>query len=254
MRRYWIPGDWLQGDRVDLVGDIFHHIFDVCRQTRGSRFEVLTGDHRAHLVEVITVGKKTAMAQVLETRQIQELPRPFINLALSLPRPQTFDWVLEKSVEMGVHTVHPFLSAHSFIRHYDERLATKGERWQKIVRGATQQSGRGDMMSVASVGTLLETLQKFNRLTASLGLFCYEGAGALSLRQAIEQGRDRVRPLENIWVFVGSEGGFSEEEVKLFQRFGLSACTLGEQVLRVDTACLALISVIKYGLNLMGDE
>ena len=116
MRRYWIDKSQISGSQVQFTGDTFHHIFDVCRQTQGSKFEVLTEDSKAHLVEVISVQKKQATAQIIEERIIPPLKLPHIHLAMSIPRFNVFDSVLEKAVEMGVSSIVPFYSEFSFVR------------------------------------------------------------------------------------------------------------------------------------------
>lgn len=239
----------MSDEKVILKGDIFHHIVHVCRQEPGSHFEVLTEDSIAYLVRLKSVGRQQAEAEVIEQRTIPPLPMPYIHLCLSVPRFPTLETVIEKSVELGVHTLRPFVSDHSFVRSAAKVPAGKFERWRKIVQSATQQTGRGDLIAIAPVQTLEQLLESFNRETQTRGLFPYEGEAALSVKEALKDlGREGLKA---IWVFVGSEGGFSQREIDLFGRYGLQPMTMGPQVLRVETACLALVSVIKYEFDLM---
>lgn len=249
MRRYWVPKECWVGDEVVLKGDVLHHIRDVCRQHRGSKFEVIVEGGQAHLVEIVRESKSESVAQILETRQIPSLPRPLIHLALSIPRFPVFEAVLEKSVELGVHSIHPFFSEFSFIRTQSDVFEKKQPRFEKIIQGATQQSGRGELLKLHDPTELQTLLQTFNRLTNGQGLFAYEGEAVLSAREGLAEIRSR-NP-EEVWVFVGSEGGFSEREVELFRSVGLKSVTLGSQVLRVETACVALTSIIKYDFDQM---
>lgn len=257
MRRYWIESTDRQGELVDFRGEIFHHIFDVCRQEVGSRFEVLNETGQAALVEVLEVGKKSARARVIEERQIPALQTPWIHLVLSVPRFPVFDAVVEKAVELGVKSIQPVFSDFSFIRSASSLSDNKVDRWKKIIRSATQQSGRGDLMELASARPLDDFLRGFNRNEESWGLFAYEGGStlgikALGIKEELQTKRssNQTKP-RDLWLFVGSEGGFSHREVELFQSVGLSPVTLGPQVLRVETACMALVSVLKYEFDLM---
>ncbi len=250
MRRYWLEKSAVQGDLVTIEGHTLHHIRDVCRQKLGSRFEVLTGEGRALLVEVIQMGKDFAKAKVLSDRPLAELKRPHLHLALSLPRYAKMDEIVEKSVELGVKELHPFVSDFSFVRHPQDVSAGKTQRWEKIVKAATQQTGRGDLMKVSPVRDLAHILSEFgNQNKPRWGLFAYEGEGELSFRQALSAIPREGGELEaegEIWLFVGSEGGFSPDEVQKFANLGLKPLKFGEQILRVETACVALLSVIKY--------
>lgn len=254
MRRYWIPKDACPpnaspGASVRLTGDVLHHIRDVCRQHKGSKFEVLIEGGQAHLVEIVSESKHESVAEILESRQIPVLAKPHIHLAISVPRFPVFEAVLEKAVELGVSEVHPLFSEFSFIRKQEDVFEKKRARFEKIVQGATQQTGRGELMPIHEPKPLEEALRAFNQSGRGKGLFAYEGPGQLTVRQAMEG--IRAASPEEVWLFVGAEGGFSEREVQLFQGVGLSPVTLGSQVLRVETACVALVSVIKYDLDLM---
>ncbi|HVK59983.1 MAG TPA: RsmE family RNA methyltransferase [Bdellovibrionales bacterium] len=249
MRRYWVEKEALDGDVVRLSGDTLHHIRDVCRMHLGSKFEVIVDGGNAHLVEIFSESKKESVAKILETRAIPELPRPHLHLALSIPRFPVFEAVLEKCVELGVKEIHPFFSEFSFIRTQADTWDKKLPRFEKIVQSATQQCGRGELMSIASPISLKDLLDSFNRTKGAAGLFLYEGAGTLSAKDGVE--KVRSSDPEDVWMFVGSEGGFADKEVELFRSVGLATVTLGPQVLRVETACVASVSILKYGLDLM---
>jgi len=244
MRRYWLPREQIHSDHVAITGDNLHHIVDVCRQEVGSKFEVLGDGRKAHLVELTAVEKKRAIGNILETRELPPLAKPHLVLALSIPRYPVMDAVVEKAVEMGVARIEPFYSEFSFIRKKNSLPEGKLERWGKIVVSATQQSGRGDLMPILEPVEMTECLRKFNQNPAARGLFAYEGDSKVSIKDYLRA--EPVTGLEEFWVFVGSEGGFSPTEVQTFQDQGLKPVTLGDQVLRVETACIALLAVLKY--------
>jgi len=252
MRRYWVEKKDLFADQVNFSGDVFHHIFDVCRQEVGSKFEVLTEDSKAYFVEVTQVSKKSATARVLEERAIPPLKNPHIHLALSLSRFPVMDAIMEKAVEMGVKSIQPFFSEFSFLRKGDKLSDNKMDRWEKIVRSATQQSGRGDLMKVQDAIPFEKLSQLINRNEQQVGLFAYEGPSTLSIKEYCSKIKsEHPQGIKEIWIIVGSEGGFSHSEVQAFEKLGLHPVTLGQQVLRVETACMALVSVLKYDFDLM---
>ena len=249
LRRYWIDQNKIIDEQVEIEGELFHHIFDVCRQGLGSRFELISDDSFAYFSEVIKLGKKNAIVKVLEKRQLPVLKKPYIKLFLSIPKFSTFELILEKSVELGVSSIYPFVSEFSFVRKVDDRLENKADRWNRIITSATQQTGRGDLMSLHSPCKLLEALNNFNQKENVLGLFPYEGDSQKHLRQRLEEVSSQK--WEEIWLFIGSEGGFSQDEVELFKKYNIEPITLGAQILRVETACLAVISILKYQWQLL---
>ncbi len=247
MRRYWVEKKFFKDGKVHLTGDTFHHICDVCRQDVGSQFEVLC-DGKAYFVKLTERSKKSAVADILETREAPKPQKPHIHLCVSISKFATMDTIVEKAVELGVYQFHPFTSDYSFIRDVkSDRLAGKVARWERIVRAATSQTGRGDLMTIADVSTLNQVTEKMNQNPASVGLFPYEGSSDTTVSKSIEKLKS-LNP-ENVWLFVGSEGGYSDNEVVFFKELGLESSSLGEQVLRVETACIALVSILKYEFN-----
>lgn len=252
MRRFWIDSHCqLTDSEFEISGETYHHIVDVCRMQVGSKFELLV-NKKAYLVELSSLLKKRALAQILETRDISSLQEPFLHLCVSLPRFQTFEGILEKSVELGVAEIHPFFSQFSFVKSLNKISPNKSARWKKIIQSATQQTGRGDLMPLHEPQNLKDLLQVFNQNPKSWGLFPYEGKAEMPLQTAISSWDVERKP--EIWIFIGSEGGFSDQEVELFQEYGMQPATLGEQILRVETACLALTSVIKYHVGAFSES
>ncbi len=252
MRRYWIDKKFFNEKEVLLMGDEFHHICEVCRLGLEDRFEILC-DGKAYFVQIKSMSEKgdrqkMAVAKILEERKIAEISKPQIHLCVAISKFQTMDTIVEKAVELGVFKLYPFVSEFSFVREkQSERLDGKQERWKRIVKSATQQTGRGQFMEISETLTLKELLKKMNQETRSVGLFPYEGTSLQTVKEAINEIKSQ-KP-DNIWVFVGSEGGFSYQEVDLFSAFGLKPASLGDQILRVETACLSLVSILKYEIS-----
>lgn len=250
MRRYWIDSRDRAGELITFRGDLHHHIFDVCRQDQGSKFEVLTEEGKAYLVEVIRTDRKSAEARILEERIIPPLKTPHIHLVMSVPRFPVMDAVLEKAVELGVKSIHPVFSDYSFVRTASSLSDGKIQRWEKIIRSATQQCGRGELMELKAAIPLEDFL--INRTEDFAGLFAYEGPSTLGIKaEVVRLKQAHPAGLKDIWVFVGAEGGYSTQEIELFEKHALKPVTLGAQVLRVETACMALVSVLKYDFDLM---
>ena len=244
-RRFYIDKNEIQDEAsLHVKGDLFHHIRDVCRFKVGDQFEVLNGEPRALLYEISQMSNRDLSARKLSERPLPAPEKPAVTLALSLPKLPKVDWIIEKCVELGVAEIRPFVSDYSFLRKASEISPARLTRWQKITEAATQQSGRGDLLTVHPAITLEQMLASFNRNPSTAGLFPYEGEAQVRLPQAIQEIK-KQNP-EHLWLFVGSEGGFSPREVEMFGKHGLKPVSMGSQILRVETACVALVSVIKY--------
>lgn len=245
LRRFYLDKSEIEEETLLRIrGDLFHHIRDVCRFGAGDQFEILPGDGRALLYRIQDISGRDLTAEKLSERQLPPLAKPLITLALSVPKLPKVDWIVEKCVELGVFEIRPFVSDFSFLRKVSEISPSRIARWEKLAQSATQQSGRGDVLSIKPAVTLSQLFAEFNRMESAAGLFPYEGEAQVRLPDAIAAVKAK-RP-ESIWLFVGSEGGFSPREVQMFADQGLKSVSMGQQILRVETACLALVSIIKY--------
>ena len=250
MRRYWIDKKFCQNNIFKITQKDFHHICQVCRQGVGDQFELITQDKKAYLVKIISQKKKEALAHIIKQKKIPSLKRPFISLIISIPKWTIIDRILEKSVELGIFEVCPVISQHSFIKDINLIKISRKDRWEKIIRSTTAQCGRGDLMKINEP----QHLKDFNFIKQQnnkhhLNLFAFEGHSHSNIKDFLKKSQDSL--IKTCHVFVGPEGGFSEIERKNFQQLQIPSISLGKQVLKVETACLALLSIINYELERM---
>ncbi len=247
MRQYWIEN--ATAPQFSIDGEMFHHIFGVCRQSVGDQFEVIVGNGKSFLVEVIDKQKKQAAVKVISEKQIAPLPRPWLRLALCNPRPPILESVVEKCVELGVYEIQLLCSERSFFRQPKDFPANRIERLNKIIRSATQQSGRGECMKLAEPMQMTNWLEKMNPCEQAACLFLFEGDADLTIKKALRE--KNFSAADQVTLLVGGEGGFTENETDLLRKHGCAPVTMGQQVLRVETACLTGMSILKYELDLM---
>jgi 16S rRNA (uracil1498-N3)-methyltransferase len=254
MRRIFVEPDNLNGDTLTLEGDAFHHAAQVLRFKVGDEFQIISGQHWLKTVRVETLAKKLLTAKVISTQELPKLKEPKISLAYAMPRLSTFEEVVEKAVELGVHRIQPLFTEYSFIKSAKELGPSKLERLDRIIKAATEQSCRGDLMQILPALDLKGWLEKnagwFNRPEPPPCLFFYERAEGEPTVKDHLQLLKKTSPLE-LWTLVGAEGGFSLSEVEFMRQKGLTALSLGSQILRAETACLATISILKYEFDLL---
>ena len=249
MRKYWIEKTAFIENSVSFDGETFHHIFSVCRQEVGSEFIVLSEDGLARKVKVTAVKKKTATADILSSEPVPALKKPLLNLYISVARFPVMDAVVEKMVELGVATITPFVSNFSFIRSHRELKEDRLVRWKKIVVSATQQCGRGELLKLNPVVDFSGLVGDLKQKQNSLVVFAYEGKCQLTIKQFLQN--QKFETIDNIHFIVGSEGGFSKDETAAMSEAWFTSVTLGDQVMRVETACIALASILKYQSGLL---
>ena len=244
MRRFWIDPDCLQGEKFLLTGQLFHHVCRVSRIQKGELFELLAGGCVRYTVKLDSVSRFKATALIVKSNPAPLLDRPYLHLALSLPRLHKLDHILEKAVELGVKDFHPFISELSFFKSENQIPSNRPKRWQKIIEKASAISGRTQILTLHPA----QKLQNIQIPKNHKAFMAYEGASGESLQKVLE----RNTSPEEVWLFIGSEGGFSREEVEGFSKNGGEIFSFGDQILQVETACLMGLSILKYHYHLKG--
>lgn len=245
MRRYGLEARFFapQKELLAIEGEKFHHIVKVCRHDIGDRFEILVQD-QAFCVELTEITHKQAQLKILSQRKLPKILSPQVHLALSCPRFSVVEYVIEKAVEMGVSELHLFHSQHSFIRSSDNISSNKYKRWEKIVKKASEQTGRGSLFKIHPLVSHNEVLERY-RQACAVG-FCASLCSKRSLKSILVQ--TPLTHQQPVWLFIGPEGGFSTQDFDLMQD-SVTCFSLGGQVLRVETACLVGLSLLKYELG-----
>jgi 16S rRNA (uracil1498-N3)-methyltransferase len=245
MRRFFVDPENLAAPQVTLEGDEFHHLRNVSRLEEGEFVELLDGQGQIAKAKIVTLKKKSALLEVIERRVLPPMPQPHIEIVLCLPRFQKMDLIIQKAAELGATKISPVVSERSFLKALSKEFTGKFARWQKISLEACKQSGRAWPMSWGEPRTLEVALDEAK---GNPGLFLFEGETALDIKSALQK---FLTPPKTLTLFIGAEGGFSPQEVEKFKAFGFEPVTLGQLVLRVETACIAILSVIEYHFGLM---
>ncbi|MGI5895028.1 MAG: 16S rRNA (uracil(1498)-N(3))-methyltransferase [Candidatus Merdivicinus sp.] len=230
--------DPIIGTEARISGEDAAHITRSLRLRPGEEITLCDGTGWDYAGRISAVGDPVVVEILSKSPSISE-PHVKITLFQALPKGDKMEFIIQKSVELGVTRIVPLLTSRCVSRPDAKSMAKKLERYRKIAAEAAKQSGRGILPEVCP----LVTLEEAARMLPEKSLIFYEGGG--------QRLCEMVSPADTEWaVFVGSEGGFSREEVNFLTEKGVHAATLGTRILRCETAPICGISVL---LSLTGD-
>ncbi len=235
MHRFFLPPAAIHGQQVTLPDEITRQIRSVLRLHPGDEIEVRDGQGLAHRVALQHLGKKEGSGRILETWPAGGEPAGEVILCLAIIRGDRFEWTLQKGVELGVTRFQPLLTQRTVRAAPGDE---KWQRWQRIVREAAEQSGRGRLPRLAEPQSLDEAL------AARQGLTLFP---ALAANTPIST--PLAQPRWPLTLFVGPEGGFAPAEVALAQAAGVEPVGLGPRVLRTETAAILLLTLALAALG-----
>jgi 16S rRNA (uracil1498-N3)-methyltransferase len=251
MPRFFIRQEQIDGEIIRLVGEDAHHMARSLRMAVGDPLTVcdMQGNQYECKVESFSDDKEVAV-RILSVSHGDTEPLCNITLFQALPKGDKLDTVIQKTVECGVSSIVPFESERCVVRVKADAEERKTERRQRIASEAAKQSGRGILPKVSETVSFEKMLEAASK--AKLPLFCYEGDGTLPLGKVLAQHlvKDSDGKYPDVAVVIGSEGGFSQEEVRRAKEAGLIPIGLGKRILRTETAPVFALSCIVFATEL----
>ena len=245
MPAFFISSAEIHGTALTLTGELCHHLRASLRVKPGEVLR-LTDEHRQRYeVRVSAVAPQALTAEILESRLGPMDTSPRVILAQVILKGDHMDWVVQKASELGVKAVLPLISRHGVVRPQPERVAAQVARWQRIATEAAQQSEQWQPPQVLEP---LEVRRFFSGHQATTALLLAERQNAVGLANVPLP----ALPTDTITVIVGPEGGWAEEELSQAVDGQCLAVSLGEHILRADTAAVTALSIVQSRLGRLG--
>ena len=233
---------------ITLGSDDSRYISQVLRMRPGEQLKVVLKDGIEALCEVDTLDKNAVTLKVIETRENTSEPPVNITLYQSVSKGERMELTIQKCVELGVTKIVPVFSLRCVVRPDEpKKQKSKVERWQKIALEAARQSGRGIIPEVTEPKLFAQAV-KDAKASADVVLLPWEEERAVTLKQALAHIEKQT--LHEIAVFIGPEGGYDESEAQTARDEGAIPVTIGERILRTETAGAAVLAMLLYEFEL----
>ncbi len=227
------------GAQFPLPQDAANHVGRALRLRAGDALVVFDGGGGEYDATILRVDKDRVDVKTGAFREAGREAPLEVGLVQGLPEADKMDWILQKSVELGVAWIQPVVCERSVVRLSGDRAARRESHWQRVVIAACEQTGRN------RVPALRPTLA-FRDWAAQPAA----GARWMLLPGAPEALAAQPPPAGPVELLVGPEGGLSERELDIAATIGFMSLSLGPRVLRAETAPLAALAAIQ---SLWGD-
>ena len=240
MQQIFINENCISDNVCHVTGEDFKHLAKAVRIRVGEKIRVTSSSEESYICEVTEVGRDEILAEIREEAFSTELPNK-IYLFQAIPKGTRFETVIEKTVELGVYEIIPVEMKNCVVRWEEAKKKKKVERLQKIAESAAKQSKRSLIPVVHDVMSYRDAVA-YARDIADIKLFPYESAECLNHTKDV---LSEIKPGQNISIFIGPEGGFSDEEVEIAKE-DMEIITLGNRILRTDTAAITALSLTAF--------
>lgn len=235
--RLYVDAALRRDAEIDLPAAAARHV-QVRRLQPGDPLRLFDGQGGEWRATVLRMGRSQVLVRVGDFDAAEREAALAVTVALGMPANERMDILVEKATELGVHAIVPLLTERSVLRPDGERAQRKRAHWQGIAAAAAEQCGRNRVPQVAAVQTLGDFLAR--PADGARRLLLTPAADAAALRAAAA-GADALLTLS------GPEGGLSPAEEAAARACGFAATSLGERVLRAETAPLAVLAWVGLG-------
>ncbi len=232
--------DLLIGNTAYILGEDARHLKKSLRIKDGDSIIVCDGLGKDYIAKVEGMENDAVLVRLSEEFQKNGEPTLNVNLYTAITKGEGFEYAIRKCIEAGVHSINPIITERTVVNIPDSKINKKAERWNKIAEEAAKQSGRSLIPNVAfprKIETVLETINP-----DELSIICYVEEDTLTLKEVFNKNTNS----KLINIFIGPEGGFTENEWKMAVSKGAFSVTLGKRILKAETAGLFVTAAAMY--------
>jgi 16S rRNA (uracil1498-N3)-methyltransferase len=259
--RFFVDLPLAAGTTLSLPAETVRHLH-VLRLREGDTLTLFNGDGQAYDARLDQLEKRAAQASILALQAASGSAEPpyRIELVQGLASNEKMDWLIEKAVELGVDTITPVLAQRSVVKLQGERLERRHAHWEALVRAACEQCGRNVIPRVRTPQSFERTLAENDDAMGTRAVV-REVAGnsapqhpdsaptplrwLLSPRAATPfSALPTTPPSTTVQLWIGPEGGWSDQEEAAAREAGIAALSLGPRVLRTETAGIAVLAAL----------
>ena len=243
MKKIFIPTPL--DEIIELPKDVTHHVLHVFRHNIEKPITVTGSDNRCGTYQITEEVDGKAQAKLIEYVDANLASYRTI-LVQSLLKGEKLEWVLQKATELNVDTIYLVPTANCVAKYDEKKLQSKVNRWEKIMLEAAQQCGRNHLPTLVVGETLLQALDIESE---ALKLVAYENEAGQTIKDVLKT-LHSDKSVTDVLICIGPEGGYQEKEINAIIESDGKSVSLGNTILRAETAAIGSLAMIQYELEL----
>ena len=234
-------------DTITLSADEARHARDVLRLGREDEVFVFDGEGREYRCVIADIGSRSMTLTVAEESEAAKAESPLdLTLAVALLKGEKFDLVVRKATELGVTTLVPLITTRADVRIREPQdAARKVERWQRIALESAKQCGRARLTLVKPPTSLDEFFGSITDVHLGIMFSARDGG-------SVEDALESKPNFKSVIAMVGSEGGWTDEELTQARKHEWQLVTLGGRTLRAETAAIVAATLLQHRFGDLG--
>jgi 16S rRNA (uracil1498-N3)-methyltransferase len=246
--RFYVPPEYIDRTKIHVKGQEAHHIIDVMRMVPGDEVVIFDGKDKEYKGVIEQGARREVLIRIKDIKHLITEVRLELTLAQAIPRKGKMDYLVQKCTELGVKRIIPLATVRTVIKLNKAHEDFRRQRWQRIATQASKQSGRIKIAEVAEISSLARvssTISSYN-----LALIACLDRQSKDLNKVLKDYKERShKKSAKVIVFIGPEGDFTPLEINMAKKKGAIPVSLGNNILKSDTAAIASIAIVNYELG-----
>ncbi|MDX1442521.1 MAG: 16S rRNA (uracil(1498)-N(3))-methyltransferase [Gammaproteobacteria bacterium] len=231
-RRAFIDSELAVGEEIRLEDDAFRHLCKVLRLREGDEVTLFNGRGGEFHGRITAVEKRSATVTIEAGDMIDRSPGLEWQLLQAVSKGDRMDYTLQKSTELGVHSIQPFHAERSVVNLSGDRARKREEHWRGVVRSACEQCGMNRVPEIRELADIREALSRVHAETRLL------------LDPRADDSISGVEIGNSVALLIGPEGGLSDAEIAAAGDAGFRGIRMGSRILRTETAAVVAAAVL----------
>jgi len=248
MPQFFIQSENIKDKTVFItnISDI-NHIHKILRLGKNDKLILTDNNGIIYETVILKVADNSIETIILSSFKSNRLLKTNITLAQSILKSVKQDIVIQKATELGVNTIIPLITKNTVVKFDNEKDKNqKIQRWQRISYEASKQCQRPGIPQIDSILSLEELV----KLDFDIKFVCVERDADLTIKEFLLKSKQNKPNANDILVIIGPEGGWSDNEFSLFKKNNIARLSLGNLILRAETAAITSISNVVYEYEL----
>lgn len=241
MSKFFVNQNQIKGSFVEIIGEDAYHISNVLRCKLGEKLTVSAENSLDYICKISKFEKDTVILDIIDCIGNESEPNLKITLYQALPKSEKMELIIQKCVEIGVDCIVPIKTDRCIVK-LNGKEDKKLDRWNKISEAAAKQSKRGKIPKVKNILSFKEALKDCQSLGQAI--IPYENEKVNTIKSFSKNFKG-----DSIGIFIGPEGGFTENEINLATQNNILPITLGNRILRTETAGLFTSIILLYEME-----
>ena len=242
MYKFFVKNNQIVNNKIIILGNDKNHIVNVLKKKKNEKILITNKDTAdTYECKITNINRNEVICIIIEKDESIKESNVKIDLYQGIPKSDKMEYIIQKSVELGVNKIFPVNMKNCIAKIKDEDK--KNNRWQKISEAAAKQCKRNIIPSIeksVSMNFLYENIKNYD-----LVIVAYENEENKTIKDVLKN-----KDVKKIAIIVGPEGGLSEEEVLNLINNGAKVASLGKRILITETAPIAILSMIIYEYDL----